>query len=164
MGYFIGVDPGVKGALCLLDTSNSSCELHLTPRLDPLITATTVLNWIQSIPKSRIIGLEDVHSIFGASAKSNFQFGRACGEIAAVCNISGFGVDWVTPKVWQKTVGISFPPKSAPMQRKKITAARVAELYPNAMIFGPKGGLLDGRADALMIAHFMSLKYEGGLL
>jgi hypothetical protein len=104
--------------------------------------------------------LEEVHSLYGMSAKSNFSFGSAVGRIQTILNISHTGWDLVQPKVWQKEVGIKFPPKSKPAQRKKITAAAVNRLFPGADIYGPKGGLIDGKADALMIAHYCMLRYK----
>ena len=67
----------------------------------------------------------------------------------------------VTPKTWQKACGIAFKPKSAPAEKKRVVAAKAHQLYPSAALHGPRGGLLDGRSDALMIAHHMMLKYGG---
>ena len=33
------------------------------------------------------------------------------------------------------------------------------KLYPTAELYGNKGGLRDGRSDALGLAHFIRLKY-----
>lgn len=165
MPRYIGVDPGVKGALCLLDTSQHTYEFFPTPSKVDLISPSMVLHWLntQNIidNPTRIIGIEDVHSIFGVGAKSNFQFGRYLGQIETICSISKIGIERVQPKVWQKVTGIIFPKGSKPVQRKKIIAAKVLEIYPNANIFGPRGGLADGKADALLIAHYMNLRYGG---
>ena len=96
-----------------------------------------------------IIMIEDVHSLHGMSAKSNFNFGYNLGAVTAICKASGLGVDKVTPKIWQKGIGIK--PKDPSI--KKSVANIALSLYPTAQIHGPKGGLLDGRSDALMIAH-----------
>ena len=37
---------------------------------------------------------------------------------------------------------------------KKQVAEIAQSLYPTAELHGKRGGLLDGRADALMIAHY----------
>ena len=109
------------------------------------------------------IMIEDVHSLFGMSAKSNFQFGRNVGIIYAVLAATGQGIDLVTPKVWQKEIGAVLP-KSIKKDRskalKKMVGGIAERLYPNAPIFGPKGGLLDGKSDSLMIAHYCYLKYR----
>ena len=44
----------------------------------------------------------------------------------------------------------------------KVAVANKAEgFYPEAQLHGPLGGLLDGRSDALMIAHYLKLKHGG---
>jgi hypothetical protein len=94
----------------------------------------------------------------GMSAKSNFQFGRNLGLIEAlVCIWNWEKLLYVQPKVWQKGNGIVFPKGSSPTDRKRITTDRAKELYPRSVhdFYGPKGGLKDGRVDALMIAHFI---------
>lgn len=109
-----------------------------------------------------MIGIESVHSVFGMSAKSNFTFGYNVGGINMLMESTGIGIDHVTPKVWQKGVGIMAkkPPRKPP-ELKKAVAGLAARLYPDAPLFGPRGGLLDGRSDSLMIAHYMALKYGG---
>ena len=46
--------------------------------------------------------------------------------------------------------------------RKQMTAAIMSELYPEVkpMLYGPRGGLLDGRSDALAIAHHMKMLHS----
>jgi len=106
------------------------------------------------------IGIEDVHSIHGTSAKSNFNFGFNVGVLHAIADITQIGFDLIKPKEWQKVVGVpTQKPKTAPAVRKKAIAAVALRLYPTALLYGPRGGLLDGRADALMIAHYLSIKY-----
>lgn len=110
-----------------------------------------------------MIMIEDVHSLHGMSAKSNFQFGRNVGLIHGILAITKIGIDLVAPKVWQKEVGVSVPAtiKGAARAKamKKATAEVCKRLYPTVDIYGPKGGLIDGKADALMIAHYCYLKY-----
>lgn len=59
-------------------------------------------------------------------------------------------LDRVTPKKWQKFIGVTAKGDAI----KKNVAEIAARLYPNAQLHGPRGGLLDGRSDALMIAHY----------
>ena len=46
--------------------------------------------------------LEDVHSIFGASAKSNFKFGYNLGWVTGLLTSSEIPIRRVTPKEWQR--------------------------------------------------------------
>jgi hypothetical protein len=157
MSFFIGIDPGAKGSLCLLDTSTSEIEFHDTPGLT--ISPTQVLRWLNTRNRTRMIGLEKVSSIRGASAGSNFKFGFNVGAITAIAECSQIGVDLIPPKTWQKGCGIVFKKGTAPAARKRVVAHAAQQLYPMAPLHGPRGGLLDGRADALMIAHYLSIKY-----
>jgi hypothetical protein len=94
--------------------------------------------------------LEDVHSLPLVSAKSNFSFGYNLGVVTTIAIASNVMVDKVTPKKWQKFIGVTVKGDGI----KKDVAAIATRLYPDAHIYGPRGGLLDGRSDALMIAHY----------
>jgi len=162
----IGVDPGASGALCSLDSCTKEIKFHSTPQSKNLFDSIgAILNWLSTQHIPTIVAIEDVHSMGGMSAKSNFQFGRNLGLIEALIHSWSNQVEYVQPKVWQKACGISFiyPERLKAIKRGKIrkmtTAARALELYPGADIYGPKGGLKDGRSDALMIAHYLTLKY-----
>jgi hypothetical protein len=109
------------------------------------------------------IGLEDVHSLFGMSAKSNFQFGRQLGRLEVL--LESFReppVTYITPKKWQQAVGIQFPKGTTGKQRKQISFQKAIELYPDEEVNlrGPRGGLLDGRVDSLLIAHVIAGNYD----
>lgn len=158
MSKFIGIDPGSKGALCCLDSDRLSVEFIDTP--DDHASAQLVRGWIMG-RKPHIVGLEKVHAIFGTSAGSNFKFGHNVGILEGVLFTTFVGIDHVQPKAWQKAVGIAFKKGMTGAQKKKHVAAHAQQLYPSASLHGPRGGLLDGRSDALMIAHHMMIKYGG---
>jgi hypothetical protein len=161
----LGADPGNQGALCLLDTELKQTEFFCSPQSKHLqASLVAIYNWLAISCRPNYAAIEDVHSMGGMSAKSNFQFGRNLGLLEAVMKLS-CDIEYVQPKVWQKAGGIIFkyPAGATPIQKKKIrkvaTAKRCLDLYPTADIYGPQGGLKDGRADALMIAHYLSIKY-----
>jgi len=164
MKYFIGVDPGNKGAICLLDPQDDTITFIDTPNLKKLSQSVKAIfkglppsNWIKKL------AIEDVHSVHNSSAKSNFQFGRCLGAIESIVAYWYQDYIYLAPKKWQQLCGIAFvyPTGATSAQKSKIrketTAVRALELYPHVNLFGPKGGLLDGRADALMIAHALSI-------
>lgn len=161
----LGVDPGSNGALCALNPSTGATEFHPTPGDKQMVTCKQVADWIDGINSKntvgvRLIGIEDVHAIYGTSAGSNFTFGYNVGVINAIAACSSISVDHVSPKVWQKIVGVPQKrPKLKGTALKKQIGGLAMKLYPNASLTGPKGGLLDGRADALLIAHHFALKY-----
>ena len=143
-----GIDPGANGAIAVLDSENPDSVSLLDLKTVSIDDATT---WLHN-KKVTNVWLEDVHSSYGMSAKSNFGFGRNFGIALAIANLgtSGSDVQQVTPKVWQKYIGVTVKGKAI----KQEVAAIATKLYPTASLHGKKGGLLDGRADALMIAHY----------
>ena len=153
---YIGIDPGSLGQICLLSIDYNTIEFCPT-NINPI----ALTSWFNSMDERydvRVIMIEEVHSIHGTSAKSNFTFGYNVGYINALAGATGLGIDKVTPKVWQKEIGVKQALKGP--ARKKEIAAICQRLYPKAVIHGPKGGLLDGKSDSLCIAHCAYLKYN----
>ena len=129
-----GIDPGTNGAIAVLDSSDPDSVALLDLKKNSICDTWNWLHTEGLALKSSKIWVEDVHSMFGMSAKSNFGFGRNLGS----------------PKIWQKYIGVTAKGKAIKQEVAKIAQG----LYPNAELHGKRGGLLDGRADALMIAHY----------
>ena len=151
---YIGIDPGAKGALCLLVPVTKQVAFKSTS--DKPLDLLKWLTQIQAHYELRVIMIEDVHSIYGTSANSNFNFGYNVGLVNTVSQCSGSSVDRVTPKAWQKKVGVKKKGKAI-----KVEVGGICErLYPEVSIRGSRGGLLDGKSDSLMLAHYAFLKYN----
>jgi hypothetical protein len=159
MARFIGIDPGAKGYFCLLDTATKDVSFMANPPTNLSIKIWQWLKLTDDLKQIHMIGLEHVHSIHGTSAKSNFSFGQNVGAVMVIAELSQIGYELVQPKAWQKACGITFKKGMSPAEKKKHIAATAQRIYPNVSLYGPKGGLLDGKADALMIAHYLSIKY-----
>lgn len=115
-------------------------------------------NYLRILPEIESIALERVRSLYGMSARSNFTFGYNLGMISTIVELAGFSVLNPLPRDWQAETGVVIPPKTKSKDRKRIIADRALELYPMADIYGPRGGLLDGRSDALMLAHYAYMR------
>ena len=150
---FIGIDPGKKGAICVLIP-----EPKLIGFFEPEYDQTTfrLLNGFCESYNVRVVMVEQVSSIRGASAGSNFTFGYNTGLVNMLATLLPTSHDLVRPKAWQKKVGVT---KKGPAIKKEV-AAIAHRLYPDAELYGPRGGLLDGRSDALLIAHYAYLTYK----
>lgn len=154
IGY-ISADPGAKGYLCLLVPEINHIEwLSLDKNPIEIHKWLTTAHTQYEITKCMI---EDVHSLHRMSAKSNFSFGFNVGMITGILKCFPSGLDKVAPKIWQKSIGIK--PKDPNI--KKSVGEKARELYPNCDIYGARGGLLDGKSDSLMIAHYCFEKYRG---
>jgi hypothetical protein len=165
MAVYLGIDPGAKGSLCFLDMDSKKMAFLPTPCLE--VSAMSLRKKILATHKCHNIiwaGIEDVHAIHGTAAGSNFKFGYNVGQIHTVIQIVGIGYDLITPRIWQRAIKAPTRKRAGGATKlKKAIAAIALRLYPDAPLLGPRGGLLDGRADALMIAHYLSLKYGGKL-
>lgn len=160
MSYYIGIDPGAKGYLCLLDPSGPVIKFVKNPTsLKDMHVVRKELRIYAPVVKH--VAIEDVHSLYGMSAKSNFKFGYNLGFITALvcCYLPYNSITLVQPKKWQAQVGAPSQKFLGKEMKLKQAIADIAEaLYPNAELYGPKGGLQDGKADALMIAHWLYLQ------
>lgn len=159
MNYtYLGIDPGSKGAIAVLTPALKHISFHDLSGTTP----HAILQFFEEINTNTsinplVITIEKVHAIPGTSAGSNFKFGYNVGMINALAEASQIGVRHITPKAWQKQIGVTVKGKAI----KKQVAEIAEKLYPNAPIRGSRGGLLDGRSDALMIAHTTYLTYDG---
>ena len=153
--YIVGIDPGAKGAVCVYEPLSRYIKF-----VDLDKTTWEDLVFYLSTCSISHVFVEQVRSLPGMSAKSNFSFGYNIGQLDTALELAGLSPIKVLPKVWQRVVGVSIPSKTNSRDRKLITADRCLELFPDAEIYGPKGGLKDGRSDALLIAHYGYLLTE----
>jgi len=159
----IACDPGKTGSFCFLSLSDNKPPLiAFKPNETPV---EELDKWLKDLSVKYHITMamtEDVHSVRMASAKANFTFGGNVREAEVLLRLQSFGFDKVQPKAWQKYIGITKKKgvKRTPAELKKEVAEKCKSLYPGCPIYGPKGGLLDGRSDALMIAHYCAHKYK----
>lgn len=150
--WYIGIDPGKSGAMAVIrrDKTTDIYDFDLDLYIE-------ILKDIKDLDSSISIylGVEKVHSMPNQGVSSTFTFGQRLGEIEGVLKTIGFKYELIPPQVWQKSCGI--PPKSD----KKAIANIISTKFPLANLNGPRGGLKDGRSDALGIAYYLKQKYKG---
>ncbi|MDD4804034.1 MAG: hypothetical protein PHN69_02570 [Candidatus Pacebacteria bacterium] len=101
-------DPGSNGAFIAMDKNGNTLyqfvfKNNKDGEFDIKYFSDNVKDFLQKYSNNSIIFyIEDVHSLFGMSAKSNFSFGKNCGMIEASIITLGYEVYKVTPKDWQK--------------------------------------------------------------
>ncbi len=102
----LAIDPGKDGAIVTLDPETLNVlEKFPFPMIGtkPDLKETAMLLDAFHVD-NYFVYLEEVHAIFGASAKSTFEFGAHFGFLLGVLNQKGFKYDLVAPKIWQKKV------------------------------------------------------------
>ena len=111
MKLFLGIDPGKSPSICSLDIEgNIKTLVLLKDKGDfPHYEYEEFVMDINMEPYAyiKMVSCELPHSVFGASAKANFQFGLSVG--ACLQGVSMFGDELITPspKQWQKEVLIN---------------------------------------------------------
>lgn len=137
----IGIDVGKNGAL-------ASSRLNFID-----FNLRDYIKFIKDhSPKFAIV--EKVHSMPNQGVRSMFSFGQRLGEIEGMLQSLNVPYELVNPKEWQRALHI--PPKSS----KEFIADTILKLYPRANLIGSRGGLKDGRSDALCLVHYGLLRYK----
>ena len=138
MHTVIGIDPGNNGAACFLHP-------------DDFIQFMTIEEVFDLIICDRYVYIES--QTYNARQKGAGTNMRNYGKLEGF--FRGIVGEWptlISPNKWQRNLNV--PSNIEYADRKKWIGKKIHSLYPNAELYGPRGGLLDGRSDALAIAHY----------
>lgn len=153
---FIGVDPGLTGAIAMV-CRDREAMLGLE---DLPIIRDGKLAWIDgAVLLGRLIAwrnntdtggfhlagawVERQQSMPKQSSSSGFTCGSAFGSLMSVLQIHGCPIHLVAPTTWKKALGLS-KDKNASLDKARL-------LYPDASLDRKKD---HNRAEALLIAHY----------
>jgi crossover junction endodeoxyribonuclease RuvC len=148
----LGIDPGLKGALATYD--GEYLFIHPIPSVKSKGRGNEV-NWSSLFnahclyDNCSIAYLEKVGARPKEGVSSAFKFGSIYGGLYVM------SAWWtkelpklVTPQMWKKAIGIG--------KDKQEAVEKAVELFPDSahMFYGPRGGLIDGNAEAALIAYY----------
>ena len=142
---WLGIDPGMTGAIALIDEDD---QVIVADWLGALDMHKTLMFWMD-IYDIQMAMLERVSGRKGNSAKSNTTFMRHVGEWVAILRLCELPWAEVLPTIWMKR---RLPAKKD--KDDKPSLAYVRAKYPDINLIGPRGGPKDGRSDAVCIAEF----------
>lgn len=168
----IGIDPGLSGAIAVI--TPMAYSVHDMPTLEIIAgrkrSATTgkmvdkvrnkyniaeikkMLTQVRDIAHSSgfpvEVWLEDVHAMPGQGVTSMFSMGVGLGILQTIPICLEMQLNFVSPVTWKKKV------MNGQGKEKDAAVYRAQQLYPNAQLVTARGRLLDGRAEALLIAHY----------
>jgi crossover junction endodeoxyribonuclease RuvC len=162
MGIFIGVDPGLSGAIAIIDEHAQNVVVYDTPTItfkkgkknkteyniaaihcllceyrDSQLPVCAFMEKMQSMPP-------------GIRIQATFSLGYCQGLFEGLFAALGIPYQLVISKHWQKHWQITKPKGDTKAQSYQIAS----RLFPEAELTGPKGGKKDGRCDALLIAEW----------
>ena len=163
MKYFIGMDPGIKGAVALVDGHGGLHEVFDMPTrvagkrsngkdketVDCNRLASIINDWNNADPCYAVI--ERVQASPGAGGVSMFSFGEGYGKLQGVC--AGLAIESVlaTPQSWKKHYELT--------KDKGEARALATTLWPE---FSDTFRLVkhDGRAEAALIANYGNTVFD----
>lgn len=147
-----GIDPGKSGAIAILDRAGDLVAVYDMPTTKTstgrqAVDPHGVAEILRKHEPSMTV-LEQVATRPGEGAVGAFSFGTSYGVVLGVLAALGLRHKLTRPDAWKKQVGI--PAKS----EKSVSIAFAKRLVPSCAdaLAGPKGGLKDGRAEAVLLA------------
>lgn len=155
MKAWIGIDPGKSGCLCILKENDDVIFIDwpkTNSNLDLYVAVRKSLSGLD-IQKT---ALEKVSSMPGQGVRSMFSFGENNGSWKMLLAVLRLSYLDPTPQAWQK--GIVRKSDSANAKHRSYLAA--SRIFPQHIdkLKGAKGGIKDGRCDALLIAYYVKNK------
>jgi hypothetical protein len=168
MNIYVGIDVGQKGGIFAFnDNDEVLCKEAI-----PQTKGTTDVDYHKMCAMLKHIRskggngakvitiIEDVHSLFGMSAKSNFSFGHIKGVKEGMLTALGMEYHLVQPKVWQKGVWISEDVVTVGDTKKKDTKATAlnaaSRIFPTVDFRKSSRAKIphDGIVDAALMAEY----------
>ena len=143
---YVGIDPGASGGMCVITEDSVNIYDFKEAQLNTYIP---VLLQLLYTGQSITVAVEKVASMTGQGVKSMFSFGQRLGEIHGMLQTLGLDFIEVQPQKWQKHCGV------VSKSGKPGIYTAISKLYPDAPLLGKRGGIMDGRCDALSIAHYL---------
>lgn len=140
MKYYIGIDPGVKGCISIVDETGKFVEsfflLKNTKNVDAVEISNTLLNLSKYEDNCHVI-IENIHAIFGSSAKGTFNFGFIAGLIEGVIATIGLPYTKVNPKIWQKEMfrGVNVITKPSTIDKTQVIDTKKMSFLASHRIF-----------------------------
>ena len=161
----VGIDPGKNGGIVVLN-KGAIIDQKIMPTIDGRISGKELLDFLSPYDVD-VIAIEDVHSIYGTSAKSNFEFGRSLGVAEAIADVVCNKIVRVSPKNWQGKmfdgVDIILKKNKKSKDTKAMAAMAFNKQYPqlgDKFKITPKGNSSknyhDGLVDAALIALYQN--------
>ncbi len=152
---FVGIDPGLSGGIAILYPDE--VEVYATPA-----SKGSGKRQFYEQDMARLIparngvkaAIEVQRAMPGQGVTSMFSIGLGYGLWRGM--LAALMVPYVTvqPKDWRKAVGLTGD--------KADAVALAQRMFPSVadQLVGPQGGLRDGLAEALLIAHYAKLRWH----
>ena len=158
----IGIDPGIKGALCFFKNGKILDVLDMPTmpvgkKNKSQVNGSQIYNEIQKRiinedKKDIKVVIEQVSAMPGQGVTSMFNFGQSFGILKGVCSAMHLPVYYVRPAKWKKYFNLINSEKDA-------SRTRAIEIFPyfSSQLSKKKD---NNKADAILIASFFFETYQ----
>ena len=156
----IGIDPGISGAISVIE-NKKILEVYDTPTMidgkknKKQINSAQVTNIIKeklNSDKEVIVVVEHVNAMPGQGVTSMFNFGQSFGILKGICSAMQLPMYFVRPAKWKKYFNLLNSEKDA-------SRTRAIEIFPyfSSQLSKKKDS---NKADAILIASFYYETYK----
>lgn len=150
--YYIGIDPGSKGAMAIIDSEGNVADIiDIDNNVDTY--SGLIIQFIDNLDKDFYVAVEDVCGRPGQSCAANTTFMKLAGYAELVGYFIATDFLKVKPQVWKKHFGLIFPKDMSKTEKKHKSIELAKELFP--AVADQLTASKDGRAEALLIARYM---------
>ena len=170
--FYAGIDPGFSGAIAVINADGTSVRVWDMPvkqapgdadrkRELALDDLEAVFRTMRQMPRL-MVGIEWPQTRPGEGAERSERYGRQKGILQAFLWLHRLPHRLVAPNLWKGR--LSLPGKTEPgANRRAAECFRIFYREHEDLILGPRGGLKDGRIDALLIAHWLRTRSRRGM-
>lgn len=162
--FYAGVDPGFSGAIAVMNATGTSLHVFDMPvtyakedrkREIDLDGLRDIFKYLKQLPDCGV-GIEWPTTRPGEGAERCERFGRGKGYLEAFAFLSCLDYWKIAPNRWCGRLNLPGKDHEGAIVER---AGLFEQLYPAwaGLIRGPRGGVLDGRLDALLIAHCLRI-------
>jgi len=151
--FILGIDPGLKGGLALIDDTGSIRYIGQTQVAGKEIVVRRFVELITGYSVPVMAVMEKVHSMPRQSSQSTFRFGEGYGKIKGILETLNTRYELVHPQTWKKEI-LHGTDKS-----KQAAIEWVNRVYPGVDLRQGKKVPSDGIADALCLAEYGRRKF-----
>lgn len=152
MKLFLGIDPGRQGGWGIVDEDGAALHVEPLPytqnQLDILTLNKHLLSAEFLFTNDTTAVIEHPLTLSGESPSGHLNSGKNFGILLALCTLHRFVIHTPQPGAWKSKMRLG--------SDKGLSMKLCDQLFPTMhdMIRGPRGGALDGLAEALLIAEY----------
>lgn len=165
--FYIACDPGLKGAIALMSADGKDVRAWPMPTVESELDLSGLVDILRPLAR-----LPDVcfacewptawPESFGDSPAKAVTFGKQLGTLKAFGHLLFKRTYEINPILWKGRLGLDGKTVAGANERAR---SLFETFYPEhrSLVVGPRGGLLDGPLDALLIAHFLRTRQAAGM-